>query len=257
MTIGVGDTGKVSVGIQRTMNIALAVAENNVTATALPTAMGSAQYTFTYNASTLAPTFTGVIPNSYSQVWIMAVSGQNTSGAAATVSYQINKNGTSFKTGNASITNNNYFTLSLEMPMATGDVYDFYLWTSASSGVNYIYNGCCSIPTRVDIGNKMITNSTWTISPASASFTLTGHASSQWGGALWLVLGSNTAAGNQKVVSNNETVYLHQTHPTYKLFALQSDISPNNYALAQSATYYPQLEQNSYPTKIVWRELSL
>lgn len=259
MTIGWGDTGRVSIGIQRTMGITLKVAENNVTATALPTAMGTAQYTFTYNASTLAPTFSGVIPNSYKQVWIMAVSGQNTSGTAATVNYQINKNGVSFKTGNLSVTNNNYFTVSLQNVMTSGDVYDFYLWTSAASGVNYIYNGCCSVPSSVDIGTKIIDNSTWTVAQAYTAFTLTGHSGSAYNGLLFIAPGSNTSASSStKSVSNNETIYLYQTHPTYKMFTTQGgDAGGVTYGISQHATNYPNTQQTAYPSQITWREITL
>lgn len=120
--------------------------------TALPTSEpGSAQISYTAGATHLPTTNIGV---SYSVTPFLWVGCQNTSGTTRTISYRLEKNGTSILTGTTgNIANNSYgnfsFTagaLSATAP-AVGDAFTVKLWASGA-GVTlqqhaFMLSPCC------------------------------------------------------------------------------------------------------------------
>lgn len=267
MTILWGDTGKVLYGSLKTLSTTPYVNEQNVTST--PLYVGSSStlpggispiVTFTLNTATMAPTFSGLKVNSYKSVFGMHVSGQNISGASQTVYYQINKNGTSYKTGNKSIPTGNYFTVGIcDGSFNNGDVVDFYIWTPASSGVNYMYQNIFCIPSSVDVGAKIMFNASFNYTSLSSGYLpLTGKVNSAFAGSVFIypangTKNSSTIDGN----SNNPIIYpVLSSHATFKLFQLQTETSGN--AITQinnSATNYPQSVQNNFISSLSYRDL--
>lgn len=265
MTILWGDTGRGLYGSLKTLNITPYIIENNVAATALPTAMpASPQYSVTINTTTMAPTLTGINVLSSKQVFGIMLAGQNTSGSTTTVYYQINKNGTLIKSGSTSVTNNYYFTSSLENLAVNGDKYDIYVWASAASGVNYFYTGCFMIPSSIDTGAENIANLTFTVDAVVNHLPLTGHTGSGWAGSMY-VFGSSYSGGtvgigatniNNAIAPGSDITFpLINISTPYKLFALQSgDVSGVEWGMYQHATNYPYICQNMFPSKIRYRD---
>lgn len=257
MTIQWGDTGKTLSGALKIINVTPYVSEQILTSTALPISMsGSPQVSFTINTSIMSPSFTTNVI-SFKPVYGINISGQNTSGASATVFYQVNKNGTSFKTGNANITNNNYFTLSIfDAVFVNGDKIDIYLWTAASSGVNYFYQNIFCIPSRLDTGAKSLQNLnvTLVLIANSTYFPLTGKVgSSTVNNTIFFPCTSFT---NSLGVSVGTTTFpLYSPIATYRMFQSNNGDASPRYDLNQSATAYPYLSSNSLVSSLTYREL--
>lgn len=264
MTIQWGDTGRASIGSLKTLNITPYVNEQNITSTALPTGANASAVpaspivTYTINVSTMAPTFSGINALSYKSVYGISVSGQNTNGSAQTLYYQINKNGTSYKTGNASITNNNYWTVTFcDGTLNGGDRIDIYVWTPATSGMNYFYKNIFCQPSRVDTGASNIINAIFTeVSFATNTyFPLTGKVGTKSQGNNFVY--PATVSSNVGLTTGSPMVFgLLTVNPTYKLFATQSgDISGVYNDIGQSATNYPQIDCSNQVTSISYRDL--
>lgn len=264
MTVQWGDTGRVTIGSLKTLTISPYVNEQNLTATALPVGAGASnvpgtpQVSFTVNTSTMVPTFSGVKVNSYKSVYGFNVSGQNTSGASQTVYYQINKNGTSYKTGNTSVVNNNYYTVSLEDgTFVNNDKIDFYIWTPASSGVNYLYQNSFCLPSRVDTGAKNICEFTinTVVLASSTYFPLASTASSQWAGACYIYTSDETNinyTGLQTNTGRTVSIPLFGVGSTFKLYYLQAEGTNNSIV---SNTGYPRMQNSVIATSISYRDL--
>lgn len=261
MTIQWGDTGRASFGTLKTLNISPYVSEQNITSTELTVGSSSTMpggitpaVSFTINTTTMAPTFSGANVLSYKPVYGMNLSGQNTNGAAQTVYYQINKNGASYKTGNVSCSNTNYFTVSLiDATPVNGDKFDFYVWTPASTGVTYSYQNIFCLPSRIDTGVKNMVNYALTISSMNSLFTLTGKfVASSTGNVYFYPSTSTMTAGT----GSSTTLPMFQSHATYKLFGIgNGDSNGTSNAILQSATAYPGGYYNYYPSQIQYRDL--
>jgi hypothetical protein len=216
--------------------------------------------TYTINTSTMAPTFSGVSVLSYKPVYGISVSGQNTNGAAQTLYYQINKNGTSYKTGNASVANTNYWTVTYcDATLNNGDKIDIYVWTPAASGMNYFYQNIYCQPSRVDTGAKNVVNITYNTSTFASNtyFPLTGKVGAKSTGNNYVY--PTTTTGNVGVSltgAGSFSLNLLSVNSTYKLFATQAgDVSGVYNDIGTSATNYPLIDNNYQMTSISYRYL--
>lgn len=254
-------TTRYNIGTLKTLNLSPYVSEQSDPSTALPTAQpGTPQVSYTINTSTMTPTFSGnagVV--SYKPLYGACVSGQNTSGAAATVYYQINKNGTSFKTGNASIANNNYFTVTFEDNSNNADKYDFYLWTTASSGVNYFYQNVWCLPGRVDTGAKNLSNFNLTlVNFANGTyFPLSGKANGNWNGNInvYPSTASNLSIAFGSTGTGTFTLPTFTSHSTYKLYQLAGEGNGARADIVSNASYYPSIDANLHVSTLNYREI--
>lgn len=262
MTIQWGDSGRISIGVLKTMNITPYVNEQNLTSTALPVGANASSLpaspvvSFTINTSTMSPTFSGIKPLSFRTIYGLNVSGQNTSGASQTVYFQINKNGVNYKTGNASITNNNYFTVSLcDGTLQNGDVLDFYIWTPTSSGVNYFYKNTFCQAGRIITGSNNVVNVSFsTVSfPTNTYFPLTGKVAAKSQANIYIGYYGNAFSF---VGATQKTFPLFSPDPTNGFFTTQAgDVSGTYCDLGQSATNYPLLDCNYQLTTLSYRDL--
>lgn len=268
MTIQWGDTGRISVGTLKTLSITPYVNEQNLTSTALysssnaatsvPTGM-TPTVSFTVNASTMVPSFSGVNVLSYKPIYGLNVAGQNTNGSSQTVYYNIYKNGSTYKNGSSSIVNNNYWTVSLQDgSLNNGDKLDFYIWTPATSGVNYFYQNIFTIPGRVDTGAKNMVNASFTIVSLGSNtyFPLNPNKAGVNYAPSVYVYPSN--AGNRQLsISGAETDIfpLFASHPTYKLYQTQGGDVAVNCSIGSSTTSYPYMQVNWFVSQIQYRDL--
>lgn len=269
MTVQWGDTGRTAIGTLKTLNITPYVSEQNVTSTALPVGANASSvpaspvFSFTVNSTTMAPTFSGVKVLNYVGAYGFCVSGQNTSGAAQTVYFQINKNGSSYKTGSLSITNNNYWTVTLcDATIVNGNVIDVYIWTPAASGVNYFYQCTYCQPSQVDTGAKNICQVTYTCTSFQSStyFPLTGKVGSKGVGQNYVF--TNTTNFNSQQLnytaqnSGQTTLNLLSVNNTYKLFRVGAGDQSGVYSdIGQSSTQYPLVDGSYQITSISYRDL--
>jgi hypothetical protein len=115
--------------------------EWNPSATDLPTSKpATPQVSITVQQSDL-PTFAGNQPISYKKIPAVNVSGQNNTGSAVTVNYEIHKNGATIASGSkTSIANTNYWSIdTICGACAVGDLIEVFLWASASPSCNFSY----------------------------------------------------------------------------------------------------------------------
>lgn len=267
MTIVYGDTGRNSMGTLKTLNTNPYVNEQNLTSTALPTGANasavpaSPQVSFTINTASMVPTFTGMNVVSYKSVYSLNVVGQNTFGSTQTVYYQVNKNGSSYKTGSQTIANNAYYTVSLvDGTLANNDQMDFYIWTPATSGINYFYKSVICMPSSVDVGAKWMSNANYKFtSPTAGGYlTLTGKAGNNSSGSIYVYVANGTK--NSSTIDGNSTspvVYpVISSHSTYKLSQLQYETT-NLCSISGNSTFYPAVNQNYFVTQLSYRDLFL
>lgn len=262
-----GDSGKVLYGALKTLSITPYVNEQNLTSTALPTGAnasaipGSPQVSFTINTSTMVPTFSGVNVLSYKPIYGLNVSGQNTSGASQTIYFNIYKNGSSYKTGNLSVSNNNYFTITMaDSSFVNGDKLDFYIWTPASSGVNYFYQNINVMPSRIDTGSKNVANITYKLVTYASStyFPLTGKANAQSTGSVYAYPATDTNQSNYIGLNNTATniISLLSVNSAQKLYGCQFELY-SQCQITQSASYYPNMYINELVSSISYRDLNI
>lgn len=257
---------RVSMGSLKTLTIAPWKSEQQLTPTQPPTAIstGSPQVSYTFNKDTMSPTFGGgTTVLSYKPCFAFNVGGQNTTTSAVTLYYQVNKNGTSWKSGNASITNNYYYNLSIyDGNVNDGDVYDVYFWCSATTGMNFTQQNSWVIPSKVQTGAKNLFNAVFTGGQAynSTNFPLTGtKIGVNWTGSWYAVVAMHTdgTLPQYSLTDNNSTKQLvvpfMQVYSAYGLFYPQIDSGTGN-ALNNNATQYTGY--NCYfPSQIQYREL--
>jgi hypothetical protein len=262
MTIQWGDTGRVSIGALKKLTVTPYVNEQNLTSTTLPVGAnassipGSPVFSFTYTKASMSPVFGGnITPLSWKPYCGYNVTGQNTSGASQTVYYNIYKNGVTWKNGSATITNNNYFTVSISDASNDGDKYDFYIWTPASSGVNYFYQNNWCLPSRVDTGAKNVVNLSFSISSLSTAtnFPVAGSKiGSSFQGSATVNMTASTLS-SYSIVDGTVLALFAVQNQNYKLFCIGSVDSVNNNCSNNSTSY--QITQTSYPTSLSYRDL--
>lgn len=264
MTIQWAERGRGLYGSQKSLYITPYVNEQVVTTQTLTTGTSGTMpggitplASYTVNTSTMAPTFSGVNVVSYYPVYGCAVGGQNTSGASVTVWWQINRNGSNFKTGNTSVANNNYWTLSfMDSTFVNGDVIDIYVWTSASSGVNFTYKNITCHPSRVDVGSKYMINASFKLTTLTSAGLLpaTGKAGGTWVGNVYCFPSATDNTISYSFGSNVTCQFLTST-TSYKAFQIQGGEVYKNYTLATSTTQLPCIVQNNYPNPLTYRDL--
>lgn len=249
-----------NLGSLKTHGVVPYITEQSVTPTMPPTSIstGSPQYSITFSKATMSPEFTGNSqPISWRTQGVAYLCGQNTSGASVTLYYQINKNGSSWKSGSSSIVNNNYYTLYFLDNFNDGDKFDFYIWSSATSGMNYLYQGFCCFPNRVNLGAKNMYNATFTL--YQPTFTLTGHCGNSWYGNFFVYpIPSNTnnlSLGNASF--SPITVPFVATHPTYGQYVTQGGDIFTNSGINSSSTTYPQINYTPQVQLLTYREIFL
>lgn len=252
MTILWGDNGKVAYGTLKTITISPYVSESTLSGTIVATAKGTTP-DVTYTLSSSTDSNISPIPKSYIRVPIISASGQNTSGGAVTVSYQINKNGSSVKTGSVSVANNTYYTVHYNGTGVAGDVFDVYLWVSNAS-VSLIYSSLGVLPSQIDMGCKIVSQLTFTTANFPSSLTLTTKTGSNQNSNIIIYPSDSTSASFSGLsFSPFQMLYINQTK---KIYALNNgDAVPNTGTIQTSATNYPFIFTQYYPTKITYREV--
>jgi hypothetical protein len=251
-------------GSLKTLKTTPYVFEQYVTTTMPPTAIstGSPQATFTYSASAYAPIFSGSAKVvSYKAVFGAGISGQNTTGATVTLNYQINKNGSSWKTGSTNVTNNYYYTAYFVDAPNDGDIYDIYIWSSAVSGMTFNYEFMWALPTSVDTGAKNVYNATFNISNVNASLALTGNAATTWTGNVYVGVDNGTSSTGPAVsVTNGATIPMYTPNKGLKLWTPQNT-APfpfGGVSVGYTAnTGQPATLSYSYASSVSYREIYL
>lgn len=255
---------RISVGVLKTLNIFPYSSEQLLTPTQAPTTIstGSPQASWTFQKSAMAPYFSGnVNVISYRPLFGLALGGQNTSGVAVTVFMQINKNGIAYKSANLSIPNSNYFCVTIAEGSSDGDKYDFYIWSSATTGLNYSYQCCWCAPTRLDTGAKYLLNYTSSATSLVDNTAVLPLANANrkvtpsWTGAVqFYPVPSNSVNVGSNIVNSPVTIPLYASHPTYKLYSLQGLEGAIISGLNADATSY-RATNNNYIYSLSYREI--
>lgn len=140
-------------GNYKNINLTPPVArESNPTATDLPTTKpATAQVSFTLQQSDL-PVFS-INPLSAKFVPYVNVSGQNNTGGAVTINYEIHKNGASVASGSkTNIANVNYWSIDCGFGYCVpGDLLEVFMWSSVSPSCNYSYYSIYTYVSNVQI----------------------------------------------------------------------------------------------------------
>lgn len=263
MTILWGDTGKVAYGVLKTFNISggtLATPYENLYAS--PIALGTAlpgTPTDTYTVQ--ATDFPTISPSPISVNWnaMLVVGGKNTVATAYTISYQINKNGTSIASGSAgSVTASQYYTITFPQSalngIASGDKLDIYLYGASGSSFNYDYMALVIYPSRMVLTKAVIAK--------DVSYTLTNTLGKLTKGSPNLGFSGNfyihpTTDTNSWAVSTTSLsgFTLNPNSSTYGFGQVQYTDNNQNVNLQPNATYRPYYYNNYIPTKITFREV--
>lgn len=265
MTARWGDTGLVSVGTAKSFTVTLATPqEYTVAAVTLPTtAPTSPQVTVTVTAADF-PVFNGGIAYNNADVaatfgYMVMVGGANASGATATISATVFKNGTQVLTGSlGTVLNGQKWTVWCgAATIAPTDVITVKVWCDQASGVNYTYYGLYICPSRMRVTKaKIMIDTTYT------------HSSVQLAGGTSPLIGGNgffqyyasdisnlPVSGNFATYHPNDGVYAQ--HPTYGMGRLDRGDLQNDMRLYTHATSCPAYLSMNYPSKITFREIFL
>lgn len=250
-------------GTLKTLNTTPYISEQSLTPTQAPTAIstGTPQASWTFSKTGMAPYFSGnVSVLSYKPIFGINLAGQNTSGAAVTVFHQVNKNGTLSKSGSVSVNNNYYFTSGYLDAPNEGDVYDIYIWSSATTGLNYLYQNSWCSPSRVNTGVQYMSNYSITLSsPSSTIFPVAGNKVNNY------TLGSvytepSTLATTNTFYYSTTTIGtinfpLFTSNPTLGLFLLAGgDINGTSASIAADSSTY-KMYLNYYVSSLSYREI--
>jgi hypothetical protein len=248
------------IGALKTLTTTPYVFEQNLTPTAPPTAIstGSPQVSYTFNKSTTVPLFGGTARvKGYTSCFGFTLSGgKNTSGATVTLNYQINKNGSSWKTGNANIANNNYYTVAAYDFPNDGDVYDVYIWCTTASGMQYSYTANYCIAHQVDTGSKYMENYIFTASSITPLFSLTSMATSGSGNIYIYPIPNLSAVSNAILYgAGTTTIPLFTSNQTNKLFGFQN--TTGTAVCNVSSTSLCTINSNLYIPSLSYRDIRL
>lgn len=256
MTIQWGDTGRVATGTYKTFTISTKPIETSLSGS--PIALGisepaSPTVSITIQNSHL-PTFSRA-PFSTSYCAVLAVSGQNTSGAAVTVNYHVLKNGTAVASSGSqtSIANNSYFTQNYygAYKVNVGDTVAVNLWGS-TTGVNILYYAITLYPCELffEPKNQILKEFTFTIGAPSNPTLGTSPSIQNTGG--WYLPGTDATNMFNPTNSTMAVVMFRGSVGTGNPQYGYANTGTNNFTSANS---YPQMNNNNLLTSVSYRRL--
>lgn len=231
------------------------------TPTTLPTSeptAGNEQVSYTVASGDL-PTFSGSTP--VSKIWIAAVYAAGKTATAATISWRMKRNGTNVATGSTAVAANTYYTLSsffsgtLMVGIAVGDVLTISLWSNQADS-NWDYNAYQIQPSRAIVSNVTFKQTLCQVAFTLSLMTLSlGNPSVQATSNVYFRIG--TTSSPYGAVSGSQTVNSYTMLTGCGVFIIgQGDQSNSNGgAINVSATYRPYYLQSRIPTSISWRYL--
>jgi hypothetical protein len=247
------------VGSIKTLTVTPWTNEQSISAGTNPPASmtsGSPQATYTFNKNTMTPTFGGTALmgiKSYSTLWGGALCGKNTSGAAVATNWQINKNGTLWKSGNTSLANNNNYAVVWYDVPNDGDVYDVYLWAGSQTGMDYTYQLAWGVPIWIDLGVKTMANLSMVLSTPYSLFKMFTVNNNFTAATLFYPLPPTNNSCTVSTVGTYNFSY-YTTHPTFKLYGTNASIT-GTATMNFSSTAFAQIQSSMYPSLISFREV--
>lgn len=266
MTILYGDTGRASMGTFKKVDFFYPKIENNLVTSDLPLAKsGTPTFSFTIDSSVIPITSS---PVSFIYVpWIVA-GGKNNNASAVTINYEVYRNGVLWQSGNKTgVTASQYWTFYFMKYDTTfcqgGDVIDVYLWANLT-GVSYYYNAVIIMPSRNDYGAKygsILKDFSYTATSPIALLTgaTGGGAKGSSNLGIMYAYTSNTTTLFTGTTSSYTINAIQYGQPTHKLGSLQNgDFQGGTGAgINVQATNMPHAVQNSIPSSVSFREISL
>lgn len=253
MTVLYGDTGRVSYGTLKKLNITNTTPIETIIGTpvSLPTVEpGTPQISITL-ASNNFPVMT---PSPYSAKYaaILTVAGKNNDAAAQTVNYRILKNGTSIATGSqTSIPTTNLWTQNYTnfFDVQAGDTLAVSLWASTAN-LTYDYYAPQIVFTRVFFSKSGTILKDFSITLTKNSYT-TGTEGSA-GGCYFMIDDVNQDFKSLGTYTFG-AIGPRQSTGTYKVQYGDANLNTQSFV---SATSRPRFLSTLYPSSVSYREIN-
>lgn len=257
------DNGGQALGALSTVNISLnsVVGLANIT---LPTTKPTTpSFSFTID-STMLPTSTANINYKISPFYVAF--GQNNSGAAATVTYDVHRNGTSISTGtSSSIANLSYYTISAfknnySFTFVQGDLIEVFIYANVT-GVSFTAWGAMMLTDNLDIPNaydKPLVNLTYNIQNIAFLFNwdslgITTNPSTAWNGGYIVPTSLNSNATISPPLGNYVLPYYGVASMNTIKFGSTQTLA--TIGINTHTNYYPFVQVGKYPASISYREV--
>ena len=223
--------------------------------TSAPTGGAAGDISYTLSASD----FPIITPSLYSTKYcaMLVISGQNLSGATATVNFNVLKNGTSIiaNQSQTNVINNNYWTHSHYrfFNVSIGDKLEAQIWSSVT-GVNINYYSIIILPSQMELTKSTIVKD---LNVTLSTFSFSKGVPVTTGQFLYYPTNSNA----NNIAINNGTTYVVNSACIatlmngYGLGRLNISDASLSSGVASSSTIWPNYYRNAYPSIITFREV--